>query len=76
MDKYNGLPDADGWTLDLSRCGDSATVLGVGNVALDVARILLSPVDQLRGTDITEEALEMLARSSIRNVYIVGEIGE
>jgi adrenodoxin-NADP+ reductase len=49
--------------------------VGLGNVALDVARILLTPVDILKNTDITEEALELLKRSSIKNVYIVGRRG-
>ena len=42
---------------------------------MDVARILLTPVDILRKTDITEEALEMLNQSTIENVYIVGRRG-
>ena len=49
--------------------------MGLGNVALDVARILLTPVDILKTTDITEEALELLKRSTIKNVYIVGRRG-
>ena len=54
---------------------DTAVIVGLGNVALDVARILLTPVDILRKTDITEEALEMLNQSTIKNVYIVGRRG-
>lgn len=54
---------------------DTAVIVGLGNVALDVARILLTPVDILRKTDITEEALEMLNQSRIKNVYIVGRRG-
>ena len=49
--------------------------MGLGNVALDVARILLTPVDILRKTDITEEALEMLTKSTIQKVYVVGRRG-
>ena len=73
---YNGLPEAsylsDKISLDTH---DTAVIVGLGNVALDVARILLSPVDILRKTDITEEALEMLSKSTIQNVYIVGRRG-
>lgn len=50
-------------------------IIGQGNVALDVARILLSPVDELRKTDITEYAIEELARSNIKEVTVVGRRG-
>ena len=62
---YNGLPEATDLDLDLGNT-DTAAVVGVGNVALDVARILLSPLDELRKTDITEAALEKLAASKVR----------
>lgn len=74
VDLYNGLPDSSDSGLDLSSCGDAAAVVGAGNVALDVARILLTPVDQLRSTDITERALDQLAASRIRRVHIIGRI--
>ena len=57
---YNGLPDEA--SLDLDRDCESACVVGLGNVALDVAKILLTPLDELKRTDITEDALEMLAK--------------
>jgi adrenodoxin-NADP+ reductase len=50
-------------------------VVGLGNVALDVSRILLTPVDELAKTDITERALAAIAESKIRNVFIVGRRG-
>ena len=50
-------------------------VLGVGNVALDVARILLTEVDDLARTDITEAALERLKNSRIKRVITVGRRG-
>lgn len=70
---YNGHPDF----LDLNPRldGDTAVVIGQGNVALDVARILLTDVDVLRKTDITEYALEALSRSKIRKVHVVGRRG-
>ena len=54
---------------------DRAVIIGMGNVALDCARILLSPVDQLAKTDITDLALETLRRSRIRHVVVVGRRG-
>lgn len=73
---YNGLPEAsylkDKISLDTH---DTAVIIGLGNVALDVARVLLTPLDILKKTDITEESLEMLSKSTIKNVYIVGRRG-
>ncbi|XP_069563585.1 NADPH:adrenodoxin oxidoreductase, mitochondrial [Brachyistius frenatus] len=70
---YNGLPSCRELSPDLS-C-ETAVILGQGNVALDVARILLSPVDILQKTDITQPALEALAESLVRRVLIVGRRG-
>ncbi|KAF7641741.1 hypothetical protein LDENG_00273120, partial [Lucifuga dentata] len=70
---YNGLPSSRQQNPDLS-C-DAAVILGQGNVALDVARILLSPIDMLKKTDITRPALEALAESRVRRVLIVGRRG-
>ncbi|KAF2222809.1 hypothetical protein BDZ85DRAFT_289564 [Elsinoe ampelina] len=71
---YNGLPEYSDLRPDLQK-SDRAVIIGQGNVAMDVARILLSPLSKLRATDITEEALEALSRSKIRNVKIVGRRG-
>ncbi|KAM0276236.1 hypothetical protein ACHAQH_006959 [Verticillium albo-atrum] len=71
---YNGLPESAGLAPDLTR-GDEAVVVGQGNVALDVARMLLEDVDILRKTDITDEALATLATSRIRRVHVVGRRG-
>ncbi|XP_070783113.1 NADPH:adrenodoxin oxidoreductase, mitochondrial isoform X2 [Enoplosus armatus] len=70
---YNGLPSCRELSPDLS-C-ETAVILGQGNVALDVARILLSPVDILKNTDITQPTLEALAGSQVRRVLIVGRRG-
>uniref|UniRef100_A0A3B4U1V5 NADPH:adrenodoxin oxidoreductase, mitochondrial n=1 Tax=Seriola dumerili TaxID=41447 RepID=A0A3B4U1V5_SERDU len=70
---YNGLPSCRQLSPDLS-C-ETAVILGQGNVALDVARVLLSPVDMLKETDITQPALEALAHSQVRRVLIVGRRG-
>lgn len=68
---YNGLPEFSGLNPDLS-WGDEAVVIGQGNVALDVARILLQDVDALRKTDITENALEVLSKNRVKRVRVVG----
>lgn len=70
---FNGLPSCRELNPDLS-C-ETAVILGQGNVALDIARILLSPVDILKKTDITQPALEALERSQIRHVLIIGRRG-
>ena len=71
---YNGLPEYANLNPKLD-AGEEAVVIGQGNVALDVARILLTDVDALRKTDITEQALETLARSRVRSVKIIGRRG-
>jgi ferredoxin--NADP+ reductase len=70
---YNGHPDFRDRTFDLSQ--EVAVVVGHGNVAADVARILLQPPDHLRSTDIAAHALEVLAESKIREVHLVGRRG-
>ncbi|KIW15562.1 hypothetical protein PV08_05610 [Exophiala spinifera] len=71
---YNGLPEYRDLNPDLT-AGDTAVVVGQGNVALDVARTLLSKLDQLKKTDMTEYALDTLSRSTIRHVHVVGRRG-
>ncbi|POR36631.1 NADPH:adrenodoxin oxidoreductase, mitochondrial [Tolypocladium paradoxum] len=71
---YNGLPDCAGLEPELAR-GDEAVIIGQGNVALDVARILLEDIDVLRKTDIAEHALAQLAKSRVRRVHVVGRRG-
>ncbi|KAI9655586.1 MAG: NADPH-adrenodoxin reductase [Bathelium mastoideum] len=71
---YNGLPEYSDLHPILDR-GDNAVIIGQGNVALDVARILLTDIDTLRHTDIADNALESLSRSKIRHVDVVGRRG-
>lgn len=71
---YNGLPEYSTLSPDLT-LGDTATIIGQGNVALDVARILLSPVDSLWATDITSQAVETLSKSRVKSVRVVGRRG-
>jgi ferredoxin/flavodoxin---NADP+ reductase len=70
---YNGHPDAVGLNFDLS--SERAVVVGNGNVALDVARILTSDPDRLARTDIADHALAVLRESAIREVVVVGRRG-
>ncbi len=53
----------------------SAVVVGIGNVALDVARILIKSVDQLNDTDMADEVLESLSRKGITDVHVLGRRG-
>ncbi|KAI1470827.1 FAD/NAD(P)-binding domain-containing protein [Daldinia caldariorum] len=71
---YNGLPEYADLAPDLTQ-GEEAVIIGQGNVALDVARMLLEDVDVLRKTDITEAALETLLKSRIKRVHVVGRRG-
>ncbi|MCO5568897.1 hypothetical protein L7F22_022599 [Adiantum nelumboides] len=71
---YNGHPDCANLPVDL-QSSDTAVVLGQGNVAIDVARILLRPVQDLCTTDIADHALEALHRSKVSKVYLVGRRG-
>ena len=70
---YNGLPEYGNLAPDLS--GEEAVIIGQGNVALDIARTLLSPIDRLRATDMTDQALAALAKSNIKHVRVVGRRG-
>ncbi|KAJ9053560.1 NADPH-adrenodoxin reductase [Entomophthora muscae] len=72
---YNGSPEQFGAIAPNLTSSDTAVIFGQGNVALDLARILLSPVDVLAKTDITSDSLEMLSKSTIKHVHIVGRRG-
>jgi adrenodoxin-NADP+ reductase len=71
---YNGLPEYSNLAPDLTQ-GEEAVVIGQGNVALDVARILLQDISILRHTDITGNAIETLQKSRIKRVRVVGRRG-
>lgn len=70
---YNGHPDYRMFKFDLSQ--EQVAVIGVGNVALDVARILCLTPEELRQTDIADYALKALSNSNIKEVYILGRRG-
>ncbi|GAA4659447.1 FAD-dependent oxidoreductase [Gordonia humi] len=70
---YNGHPDHADRTFDLS--AERVVIVGNGNVALDVARILVSDPDDLARTDIADHALEALRASAVREVVVMGRRG-
>jgi adrenodoxin-NADP+ reductase len=71
---YNGHPDQRDLPIDLSRV-ESVAVCGIGNVALDCARILLRPVSELAATDIARHALQQLRHSKVRQVQLCARRG-
>lgn len=71
---YNGHPDHSGLEVDLESA-ERAVVIGNGNVAIDVARMLVLTPEELAPTDTADHALEVLARSRIEEVVIVGRRG-
>ena len=71
---YNGHPQCTDLALDLSKV-QRVGIIGLGNVALDCARILLKPPAALHTTDITAHALRQLERSAVSEVHIVGRRG-
>lgn len=70
---FNGHPDYRERTFDLSR--EVVAIVGQGNVAADVCRILAKPAHELRTTDIAEHAFEALAQSKVREIHIIGRRG-
>ena len=70
---FNGHPDYRDCEFDLS--AERVAVVGVGNVAVDVARILCRTPEELARTDIADHALEALRESKVREVYMLGRRG-
>ena len=70
---YNGHPQFADLAPDLS--GRTAVVIGMGNVALDVARILSKTRDEFAGSDIVNHALDALTASPIERIVILGRRG-
>ena len=70
---YNGHPDFRDRTFDLT--AERVAVVGVGNVAVDVARILSRTPDELARTDIADHALEALRHCKVKEVYLLGRRG-
>lgn len=70
---YNGHPQFA--TLDPDLSGDTAVVIGMGNVALDVARILSKTRAEFGGSDIVAHALDVLDTSRLRRIVVLGRRG-
>ncbi|MCA8915177.1 MAG: FAD-dependent oxidoreductase [Planctomycetes bacterium] len=70
---YNSHPDYVNLKPNLDVEG--VVVVGVGNVAMDVARILAKSYDELKETDIADHALEALKHSKVKNIYVLGRRG-
>ena len=70
---YNGHPDYPDLEFDLSQ--ENVAIIGQGNVAIDVARILAKTPAELADTDIADHALEMLRDSKVKNIYVIGRRG-
>lgn len=70
---YNGHPHFTG--VEVSLHHDRAVVVGNGNVALDVARMLVTDVAELDRTDTADHALEVLHGSAVREVVVLGRRG-
>ena len=81
---YCGHPDVHPDVIDAGRLrldvelinnAHSAVVVGIGNVALDVARVLIKSADLLTDTDMADEVLDSLARKQITDVHLLGRRG-
>jgi ferredoxin--NADP+ reductase len=70
---YNGHPDFQGLEFDLSV--ERAVVVGNGNVALDVARMLALTPEELAPTDTTDRAIEAISSSGLREIVVLGRRG-
>jgi ferredoxin/flavodoxin---NADP+ reductase len=70
---YCGHPDATGLEVDLS--ADEVVVIGVGNVAVDVVRILAKTAEELRATDVPDPVLTLLGGSGVRRIHMIGRRG-
>jgi ferredoxin--NADP+ reductase len=70
---YNGHPDYRDLEFDLS--AERAVVVGNGNVAADVARMLALTRDELAETDVADHALEALAESNVKEIVVLGRRG-
>jgi ferredoxin--NADP+ reductase len=70
---YNGHPDFRDYEVALD-C-ERAAIIGVGDVALDLARMMVRSVEDLATTDIADYALEVFRKSRVREVFIVARRG-
>jgi NADPH-dependent glutamate synthase beta subunit-like oxidoreductase len=73
---YTGHPDADRARVEAALAGvRSVVVVGVGNVALDVARVLARTADELEPTDMPQHVLDVLAATPVEEITVLGRRG-
>jgi ferredoxin/flavodoxin---NADP+ reductase len=70
---YNGHPDAHDHSFDLSK--ETVAIVGHGNVAIDLCRILATSIADLHKTDIARHALHALKKSRVKKIHLVGRRG-
>jgi len=70
---YNGLPAARDLAPDLGT--ESVVVIGIGNVAVDVARVLVKTPEEMAATDLMDHAAAIIHKSPIKHVYMMGRRG-
>jgi len=70
---YCGHPDVPPDTFSLD--AEDVVVIGVGNVAVDVVRVLAKGAEELRDTDVPDEVLRRLEASRVRRIHMVGRRG-
>ncbi len=70
---YNGHPDYETHINKVD--AEAVAVIGMGNVAVDVTRVLAKSVDELNTSDIADHALEVLKDSKVKDVYMIGRRG-
>ena len=69
---YSGHPD---FTAPYSLEATSAIVIGLGNVAIDVARVIVRDAEEMAATDVPDDVLDVLRASTLKEVHIVGRRG-
>ncbi len=70
---YNGHPDFQELTFDLS--GERAVVIGAGNVAVDVARMLALAPEEINATDTTDAAIDAIVSSGLKEIVVLARRG-
>jgi NADPH-dependent glutamate synthase beta subunit-like oxidoreductase len=71
---YTGHPDAQDFG-ELLRTSEQVIVIGLGNVAVDVTRLLVKSIVELRATDMPDHVLDSFEKSAVRHVHVVGRRG-
>jgi ferredoxin--NADP+ reductase len=70
---YNGHPSFVDYSVDLS--AERAAVIGVGDVAMDLTRMLIQGTDELQKTDVADEALDVFRTNRVREVLVIARRG-